>query len=379
MNKDNRANFYCVYLKTKNSIVLESADKEYLRMTGLKKCGMNICDIYGDEYSLFVSEIFSSLLPGETMRFIRNDPSDLRYVTVLRDREYLRCVGVPIWDAYVQLKAQTDKNYACIGIIEAEKQNGIFVITDLSSRISFYFSEMKRNAPLEKALQSHSCPKNTFYMPDIVDEEPVELCVPLKRSKGGHTWYCKINIAPIISDISQKLIITVSRAISDEIYGASFCELNSEDENIRISKMDNDFAALISEGNINPEDIFQNIRIRSSSKNDPAAKLRDVKNGGDRTFYGLQTIGGSFTGTVISTPKPLPNCKLTTREFEVLTLAAKGNTIRYIAYLLGIKEGTVKKTMHNGFVKLGISSKAELTDIYRSCNDSLNKYRQIQH
>lgn len=371
-------NFYCVYLKTKNdTIILENANKEYFRMTGLKKSGGNICDIYGSEYALFISDIYKTLFPGESMRFIRNDPSDLRYVTVLRDREYLRCVGMPIGNASVQLRAQPDNSYAYAGTIEAEKQNGIYIITDLSSKIPFYFPAIKKGAELEKSIQMHTCQKNLFYIPEIRDEEPVEIPVPLKRKKESAIWYCKMNISPIISDNSEKLIITVSRSVSEEIYGTSFCELHSDGKNISINKMDNDFAALISEGNINPEEIYQNIRSRSTESRNSAAKLHDIKNGDDHTFYSFSTDSENFIGTVISTPKPVSNSKLSTREFEVLTLAAKGNTIRYIAYLLGVKEGTVKKTLHNGFIKLGISSKAELTDIYRKSNESLKKYRQI--
>ena len=377
MNMTDFINFYCVYAKTENNtIILENADRKYLHMIGLKKCGGNISDIYREEYANFISDIYKTLIPGESMHSIRNDPSDLRYVTVLRDRDYLRCVGVPIENADIHLRARANGSCAYAGTIEAEKQNDIYIITDISSKIPLYFSEIKKGAELEKAIQMHTYPKNLCYMPEIGSEEPLELYIPLKRCEKGQIWYCKMNIAPIISDDRQKLIITLSRAVSDEIYGTSFCELHSDGKNIRISKMDNDFAALIAEGNINPEEIYRNIRSRSSADSDPAAKLHDIKNGGDRTFYSLPTDIGSFTGAVISTPKPLTNSKLSEREFEVLTLAAKGNTIRYIACLLSVKEGTVKRTLHNGFVKLGISSKAELTDIYRNSRESLKKYRQ---
>lgn len=373
----NSINFYCVYVMTKNdTIILENADEKYLRMTGLKKCGGNISDIYRDEYANFISDIYNTLLPGESMRFIRNNPSDLCYVTVLRDRDYLRCVGVPIENADFQLRARANGSCAYAGTIEAEKQNGIYIITDISSKIPFYFPEIKKGAELEKAVQMHTYPKHLFYMPEIGSEEPLEISVPLKICEKGRMWNCKMNIAPIFSDDRQKLIITLTRAVSEEIYGTSFCELHSDGNNIRISKMDNDFAALIAEGNINPEEIFQNIRSYSQRDSELTSKLRDIKNGGDRTFYSLRTDSGCFTGAVISTPKPLPNSKLSEREFEVLTLSAKGNTIRYIACLLGVKEGTVKRTLHNGFVKLGISSKAELTDIYRNSSNSLKKYRQ---
>lgn len=51
---------------------------------------------------------------------------------------------------------------------------------------------------------------------------------------------------------------------------------------------------------------------------------------------------------------------LSKREREILTYAANGLTNRYIAKKLNITEGTVKKTIYNGYKKLGICSRIEL-------------------
>lgn len=56
--------------------------------------------------------------------------------------------------------------------------------------------------------------------------------------------------------------------------------------------------------------------------------------------------------------------KLTKREREVLDYVVSGVTNRYIAYGLGIAEGTVKKIVYNAYKKLNISSRNELV---RSC------------
>ena len=60
------------------------------------------------------------------------------------------------------------------------------------------------------------------------------------------------------------------------------------------------------------------------------------------------------------------NVKLTKREEEILSLASNGYTNKYIAYLLGVTEGTVKKIISNGYRKLGISSRPELVKFYLS-------------
>lgn len=51
---------------------------------------------------------------------------------------------------------------------------------------------------------------------------------------------------------------------------------------------------------------------------------------------------------------------LSKRESEIIKLIIDGNTYRYISRTLHICEGTVKKTAHNAYKKLGISSRVEL-------------------
>ncbi len=63
--------------------------------------------------------------------------------------------------------------------------------------------------------------------------------------------------------------------------------------------------------------------------------------------------------------KKLP-IKLTSREFDVVSMVFKGEKNSYIALKLGIAEGTVKKTLYNIYNKLGITSRIDLINlIYR--------------
>ncbi len=52
--------------------------------------------------------------------------------------------------------------------------------------------------------------------------------------------------------------------------------------------------------------------------------------------------------------------RLTAREKEMISLIVKGYTYRYISRHLRISEGTVKKTVHNAYVKLRVASRIEL-------------------
>ena len=65
---------------------------------------------------------------------------------------------------------------------------------------------------------------------------------------------------------------------------------------------------------------------------------------------------------------------LSPRELEVAMELFEGRTIRYIAQRLQIAEGTVKRTMHNIYCKLGIASQVELVrEIYaRAARESEN-------
>ena len=60
---------------------------------------------------------------------------------------------------------------------------------------------------------------------------------------------------------------------------------------------------------------------------------------------------------------------LSPRELEIAMEMFEGRTIRYIAQHLQIAEGTVKRTMHNIYCKLGIASQVDLVrEIYaRAC------------
>jgi len=56
---------------------------------------------------------------------------------------------------------------------------------------------------------------------------------------------------------------------------------------------------------------------------------------------------------------------LTPRELEVATLLFEGCTIRYMACLLHIAEGTAKRIIYNIYQKLGVGSQVELVrEIY---------------
>lgn len=53
---------------------------------------------------------------------------------------------------------------------------------------------------------------------------------------------------------------------------------------------------------------------------------------------------------------------LTARELEIAQLAARGLASKAIARELGVTERTVSNHLQNAYVKLGISTRADLVD-----------------
>jgi DNA-binding CsgD family transcriptional regulator len=63
---------------------------------------------------------------------------------------------------------------------------------------------------------------------------------------------------------------------------------------------------------------------------------------------------------------------LTDSELKVVNLVAEGATNRSVAERLHITPRTVKAHLHNAFVKLGINSRAELSQLMRGINHPTN-------
>ena len=62
--------------------------------------------------------------------------------------------------------------------------------------------------------------------------------------------------------------------------------------------------------------------------------------------------------------KPAKERLLTTRQEQIVGLAAQGLANKAIAQRLNISAGTVKVHLHNVFEKLGIKSRSMLVDIH---------------
>lgn len=370
MNRD--TNFSCTFLKNADgTVILESADREYLRLIGRRKCGKNISEIYREKYAGFIMNVFDTVAPGSSVQYIRNDPDNLNFVTAVRDNNRLRCVGVPVENMYRELAAHSGGDHSYIGSVVAEDINGDYVIRECTDRLTLYFSAVVPGASLMGALKKHLYTGEHFIFPKFYPERPVEFFAPLKRKESSQLWFCKINILPFVTKDSQKIILSAYRSLSYDVYCANFCELTVKNGTADISRIDQGFAQLLAEEKIHPEELCGDVFLPLCENTNVKRKIVKAGINGEYTLYAFPTGTDKISVTAVSTPKPVLRNSVTVKEFECLTLAARGNTSKYIAHLMGITEGTVKKTLHNGFVKLGISSRAELIEIYNRDNKAI--------
>ena len=100
---------------------------------------------------------------------------------------------------------------------------------------------------------------------------------------------------------------------------------------------------------------------------DAAKKGRGLYYENEGVVWSVTINSGSKTAVLLEQPSILlmRNTSydlnvLTKRENEIIKLIIDGYTYRYISKALHISEGTVKKTAHNSYKKLGISSRMEL-------------------
>lgn len=65
----------------------------------------------------------------------------------------------------------------------------------------------------------------------------------------------------------------------------------------------------------------------------------------------------------VGSVKPKSTCKLSPRESQMVAIMLRGKTNKAIAIELQVSEGTVKKTLHNAYVKFGVCSRNELLSL----------------
>lgn len=240
----------------------------------------------------------------------------------------------------------------------------------------------------------------TFYSSNIIDKHVYHKCIQAKApihftekySKDDITQFFDITIYPYLNNskifvyakkIDQHLFENAQKNIRNlhashpETDYLCVCEISyQENQEPYILGCNHHFKNLMEEHNIKTSHIIHNSTFQNcvTTLSSTAGDLFFLTNSGDSKNFKINVsylpkMGIDIFIVVLSAEEQTldhVNCvfeDLSKREKEVLTYVADGLTNRYIANKLNITEGTVKRTIHNGYKKLGISSRIELLKI----------------
>lgn len=146
-----------------------------------------------------------------------------------------------------------------------------------------------------------------------------------------------------------------------------------------ISELNSGFHKLMDNGRISLDSIISSVSFYEASKNMSSYSENFLYRNGKNIYkYFLTVVPEIKRESVDSISVFLEKNgtidmvsvleELTPREKEVLIFALNGFTNKYTANSLCIKEGTVKKLLHNCYQKLSVNSRTELVKLFIFAN-----------
>lgn len=257
-------------------------------------------------------------------------------------------------------------------------------------------SEKYSILPYDETERPHFCSisqnlqRNDYFI-DILDycvESVNPLSFYFNCNYHKHTL-CRITFLPIIQPKTVKIFANISICAetnsvcsTDDYFDSVSCIISQNKDGPRIIKrVSSGYVRFTKENHIFFKNIISNQSVNECFlKSAPASApliLNDRNDNAesytaysapylcdDDSFEVLVTL---IPSTKAAKPEPINYAKsITNREQEIVSLVARGFTNRYIAHKLIISEGTVKKTLHNAYKKLGIGSRMELIKLLHS-------------
>lgn len=218
----------------------------------------------------------------------------------------------------------------------------------------------------------------------------VESCSPLNffvKEKNSDKAY-RVSIVPIVHTRCTKVLLTAesvtckNNAVHNDDTPKSYSCFVSEDGECRTVRGGSyGFSDFLSSHLLCCDDICSLRPVSDSLKRGLPSSAPLILNSADghTEFFTVFTlpISCEYTSRVIALsiiPVKLyiqpdedgRKKNITKREKEIVNLVSSGYTNKYIAHKLTISEGTVKKTLHNAYKKLGVSSRTELVNMFHS-------------
>lgn len=375
--------FCCVFKMQGSNIIITEANAVFRRLAGNRKnlMGSNAENILSPHSYRYLSSMFNRYRDNNKMsRFLMEGRNDTAYIVECLFMNGTACfTGKAIKDYKTFLHENQDtlrvKNSPVyIGTISAVSKNGGYEIRACSESITEMIPPCREGKNISEAFKSWNCDK---WIRGILSECIAEN-TPLSffAFTAENFTPVRVSAKPIISKKNNEIVLSFEKAFQTRgtISEYAFCEVGK-------TKQDCFFIADMNE------------TMSELLKNDKISFLRicgkdaaDAANKSTGTVIKIQSPDGGYFYikyyprhndnkspgyyvTINLFPKAEEFQKLSSREKKALTLAADGNPNKYIAHAMNISEGTVKKMLHNGYSKLGISSRVELVKLISEEND----------
>lgn len=390
MIPNDRDIYFAEYKIIDGEIHLNNSNETFLALMDLDMCaiGKKLRDLPIRKLTYDAIKRMLGMPTGSTLYFVRERKNDFWDVTIKVDNNSYICVGNKIENyenvRYASKKPATLRFGRSIeASILLEKQGDDFIIKSLSDYAALLFQAGPGDsiAPL---IQKHSqrLESTTIFLESLERNMTASLLDEFLTKAGSSYFYY---IVMPINHMDTQNILMLMYLLSEEEYYILQKQSGSLEAKSHLQvgtawfncikkepiRSDNVFSDLFS-GVSHNMDILANSAVYSN------ATIHGSIFYGELTLYiknntmlkhnccVIPSAGGETALIIVSEEESFNSAlvdvcvMLTQREQQITALVAQGYKNAYIANILCIAEGTVKKTLNNIFEKLGISSRIEL-------------------
>lgn len=382
---DNR-HFFCTYKIHEGRIILAEASPIYFKVINRSRnmCGHMLEEIFDSFNAEYLKKLFFYLIRGNAFRYVRKCSSDntLWLITALAENGCINCIGQQLdFSEYAAedffIENNTDSRTFSVSAAAVYRQGKGFTILSVgSSMYSSVTDRIRTGMKLERIMK--------IFRFNITGEGIFSECMLRNKAIsysdlmqwGSFGKAVNIRLTPIADKNTPIVVIAIDEIVFAESgnnenriekeFGS--CCISSNEEGIIITeRLNRKLTELISSCEISLEQLcgsefFSDRKSRTiTGKSGRSYEVCVISEhcDADRRYRSLLIIPIYCNSS----------CDLVTqRELQLLKLAAGGNPNRYIAKVLNISEGTVKKILHNGYSKLGIGSRVELVKYFADRN-----------
>ncbi len=378
-NQRNRTEFFfCTFKMRDSEIILTESNAVFRRLVGNRKkiTGCSAENILSPQSYRYLSSLFNRYRDNSKLCTILTEGrNDTVYTVECLFVNGTACfTGKAIKD--YRLFLQENKDIFCgkssslyIGTVSAVSKDGEYEIRACSENITEMLPPRTEGEKISEAFKSRISDK----MFCGILSECIEKNTPMSffGFTGENYTPVRISAKPIISKINNEIVLSFEEAFQTcgAISDYAFCEVGKTNQgSFFIADMNETMSELLKKDKISFSRICgKEAAVTAKEKAGAVTKIRSSDGGYFCAKYFPRYDENCLSGyyvTINLVPKAAEFKKLSSREKRALTLAADGNPNKYIAHVMNISEGTVKKMLHDGYGKLGISSRVELVKLY---------------